>query len=60
MVQLIILALSALCLCIGIYRKVMPPDHLEGDELAKHGKEAVKLIVVSVIAGAIGASISFM
>jgi len=60
MVQGIILALSALCLVIGLYRRVSPPGDLEGDELAKHLKEATKLIIVSVIAGGIGVSISFM
>ncbi len=60
MVQLGILALSALCLLVGLYRRFSPPSHLEGDELTKHLKEAAKLIIVSVIAGAIGVSISFV
>lgn len=60
MVQLVILALSTLCLIIGLYRRFSPPGHLEGEDLAKHLGEATKLIIVSVIAGGIGAAISFM
>jgi hypothetical protein len=60
MVQLIILALSSVCLCIGLVRLSSPPKQLEGDDLAKHKKEAIKLVVVSVVALAIGAGISFL
>ncbi len=60
MVQLGILALSAVCFFIGLFRRLSPPSHLEGDELTKHLKEATKLIIVSVIAAAIGVGISFV
>jgi hypothetical protein len=39
---------------------VNPPRHLEAEALAKHQREATKLIVVSTIAGLIGVSISFI
>jgi len=43
-----------------VYRLLSPPRHVEGDDLAKHKKEALKLIVVSLVAGAIGIGISFV
>ncbi len=60
MVQIIILALSGVCFFIGLYRLLSPPSHVEGDDLAKHKREAIKLVVVSLVAGAIGAGISFV
>lgn len=60
MVQLIILALAGLCFFIGLSRRLSPPRHLEGAELAKHLKDAMKLMIVSAITGAIGLGISFV
>jgi hypothetical protein len=60
MVQLVIVGLSGLCFLIGLWRYFSPPAHVEAELLTKHKKEAIKLIIASAIAGAIGVGISFM
>jgi len=60
MVQLIIIVLAGICFFIGLSRRLLPPRHLEGGELAKHLKDALKLMIVSAIAGAIGLGISLV
>lgn len=60
MVQLIILGLAAICLIVGLLRWARPPAHLEPEEQRKYAREAVKLIVASLVAAAAGAAISFV